>query len=491
LAALALAGCSWLGADKSGGSGPARVLVLANNNDDGLVGAPAVARFVEQVDQLSHGRLQVRVASGWRGGGGEARLIRDVGRGDADLGWSGTRAFDLVGVNAFEPLHAPFLVSSYAVEAAVVRDPAIQATLTSVRPLGLVGLALAADELRMPAAAVKPLLTPSDFRGRAIGTFPSKVQTSGLAALGAQPATVLPPRPPVTSGLDAIETSWGTYDAQAQYGAFPYVTANAALWPRTEVIFANATRWDRLDATARGWLRQAGAEAATWSSAHAQDAEAAQIRRVCGFGARLATATPTQLVALRAAASQVYSSLATDADLGRTLARLEALAETIDVSAGAPIPPGCAYRPGEEKRASPPARTLDGPGRPGALPQGVYRYVWTHDELIGIGLSEHDAQINAAVVTWTVNRGQWSSAAKLADSRLKGRPGAYTSCQGWYDVDGDSVAFTTTTHYSDGDCAPATWTARWSVRGRILTWSAVNIPDFVDIFTAKPWVRIG
>ncbi|MDP9220504.1 MAG: hypothetical protein M3P23_08190, partial [Actinomycetota bacterium] len=209
------------------------------------------------------------------------------------------------------------------------------------------------------------------------------------------------------------------------------------------------------------------------------------------FGARLATATPAQLVALRAAASPVYGSLGSDPALGGTLARLELLAKANDGSAGAPIPPGCAYRPGEEERVPPPARTLDGPGRPGALPPGVYRYAWTHDELVGIGLSEHDAQINAAVVTWTLGRGRWSQSAKLADSRLKGSPGAYTSCRGWYDVDGDSVAFTTTTHYSDGDCAPATWTARWSVRARILTWSAVNIPDFVDLFTAKPWVRIG
>ncbi|MFN0281914.1 MAG: hypothetical protein ACKVZ6_08085 [Kineosporiaceae bacterium] len=64
----------------------------------------------------------------------------------------------------------------------------------------------------------------------------------------------------------------------------------------------------------------------------------------------------------------------------------------------------------------------------------------------------------------------------------------YTRCAGWYD---DAVAFTTTTHHTDGDCAPPTWSARWSAEDRLLTWSAVSIPDFAYVWAGKPWQRIG
>ena len=39
----------------------------------------------------------------------------------------------------------------------------------------MTGLALAADELRMPAAAAKPLLSPSDFKGLRFYTSDSTI----------------------------------------------------------------------------------------------------------------------------------------------------------------------------------------------------------------------------------------------------------------------------------------------------------------------------
>src|SRR5689334_9454453 len=92
VAALAT-GCSATGGDKSGGSGRPRVLVLASSDGVNLAGAPAVQRFVDAVAKLSNGRLTVRVEPAWRGGDDEARVIKDVAAGQADLGWAGTRAF--------------------------------------------------------------------------------------------------------------------------------------------------------------------------------------------------------------------------------------------------------------------------------------------------------------------------------------------------------------------------------------------------------------
>ena len=67
-------------------------------------------RSPREVEELSRGRLQIRFENSWgqgRDGNAEVNLIRDVQAGKADLGWVGSRAFDLVGVRAFGPLHAP------------------------------------------------------------------------------------------------------------------------------------------------------------------------------------------------------------------------------------------------------------------------------------------------------------------------------------------------------------------------------------------------
>jgi TRAP-type C4-dicarboxylate transport system substrate-binding protein len=489
-ASLLSAGCDAAAGDKSGGPARPRVLVMASNDGESLIGAPAVARFVDRVKEVSGGRLTVRVVPSWRGGRSEARVIRDVAAGKADLGWSGTRAFDTVGISAFQPLHAPFLVNSYAGQAAVVKDGVARDMLSSLEGMGLIGLALAADQLRMPAAATRPLLTPADFGGLRFGTVASTVQMQGLRALGAQPVTIAFSRPPDTDGLGGLETMWWTYQANAQYAWMPFVTANAVLWPRTVAIFANTEHLGRLDRRTRDWVARAGADASTWSTVHASDQVSDQIQQVCGLGLRVATATRVQVDALRAAAEPVYASLRADPALAKTLTRIQVLVRSADQAATTPVPAACTYHPGDEERVAPPERALPGPGRPGNLPQGSYRYALSVDELLAHGSSQHDAENNAGVLTWTLQAGRWHYVAKPAISGLN-RPGAYTTCEGWYDVQGETAWFTTTTKDSGGDCAPPTWSARWTAQGRTLSWTAVSVADFAYGWAGKPWQRIG
>src|SRR5262249_33142190 len=127
-----------------------KTLVLASS-DGSTITAPGVTHFAQLVHDLSDGRLRVQVSRDWRGKG-EQRVLEDVAAGKASLGWSGTRAFDLIGVDAFQPLHAPFLINSYPAEKAVVADGLAQDMLSSVDAsgTGLTGLALLADELRFP-----------------------------------------------------------------------------------------------------------------------------------------------------------------------------------------------------------------------------------------------------------------------------------------------------------------------------------------------------
>jgi TRAP-type C4-dicarboxylate transport system substrate-binding protein len=402
--ALLCAGCAASDSDKSGGSKHPSVLVMADNDGNGLVGAPAVARFVDRVAALSGGRLTIRVESKWQGGG-EARVIRDVAAGEADLGWSGTRVFDVVGDDAFEPLHAPFLISSYPAQAAVVKDPLAHDLLASLRPLGLTGLALAAGQLRMPAGAAKPLLSPADFKGLRFYSTDSKVQADAIRALGAVPTTGAQPRPPAATGLGGLETMWWTYQVNSQVDLTPFVTANAVLWPRTVAIFGNAKRLAALDSRSRGWLTQAAQDASAWSTTHAADGVTDAVQQVCTSGARLAEASPQQLAALRKATEPVYAALRAKPDLAKTLSRIEELVAADEPSMPTGVPASCLYHPGDEKRIPPPDRTLTGPGRPGDLPQATYRFSNTEAELLTHGEDAHDAHMNAGVYTWTLSKG--------------------------------------------------------------------------------------
>ena len=135
---------------------------------------------------------------------------------------------------------------------------------------------------------------------------------------------------------------------------------------------------------------------------------------------------------------------------------------------------------------------LDGPGRTGALPQGTYRYELGHGEILDGGdFSEELATANAGVWTWTLRDGRWDYEIKLIAQEL---PAGYagTTCEGYYDVVGDEVRFTTVTVYATGDCASETWKATWRETADGLAMDVTTDGDDLDfLFGSKPWERIG
>jgi TRAP-type C4-dicarboxylate transport system substrate-binding protein len=480
-ASVLAAGCTRADADRSGADVSATELVLASSDPD-LDGAPAVARFVSQVEQLSGGRLTVRVEGG---AGSEQAVIEGVGEGQAHLGWAGTRAFDTVGVTTFQPLHAPFLVSSYAAQAAVVRDELTGDLLADLEPLGLTGLGITADQLRMPAAAAGPLLAREDFTGLVVRTVASEIQVQGLQALGGEPTTA--GHAVDEEGVDAVETMWWTYQANHQYEYVPFVTHNVVLWPRTVVLFAHTGALQDLGDEARGWITDAAAYAVAWSAEHADDAVAGHIDTACEGATRIATATEDQLAQLRAAAEPVYEALREDGSLATILSRIERIVDDLPEDEPPDVPDGCAYVPGDEDRVLQPTEPVDGPGASGLLPEGVYRYAVSVEELQDAGYSRADAENNAGVFTWTLVGGKWTyeQEPEVPDAV------AFTTCAGTYDVRDDSATFATGTVVTGGDCAPPSWIARFTVDGDSLSWTGVSAPGFELVFAPEPWERIG
>ena len=182
----------------------------------------------------------------------------------------------------------------------------------------------------------------------------------------------------------------------------------------------------------------------------------------------------------------MYASLRAKPDLAKTLAQIEKLVAADAPSMPTGVPTSCVYHRGDETRIPPPVRTLTGPGRPGDLPQATYRFSLTEGELLSHGEHAHDAEMNAGVWTWTLSNGHWQSVQKPVDPSVE-----HTSCEGWYDVHGADAIFTTTTTYTGGTCAAKTWSARWSLANRQITWNAISEADFAYVWGGKPWQQIG
>lgn len=458
-------------ASRSAGPSPPHELVVTNHDGGGdLDVVPAMAWFVRRVEDLSNGELVVRVEPGeWATDG---REVTAVANGEADLGWVGTRALDLLGVDTFRPLHAPLLVDSYPLQAAIVRHAVADVMMAGLADLDVTPLALIADELTFPAAAAAPLVDLESWAGAAIWQLESGAYADALAALGATPLNTFESGGDIRLMLqqgdaDGLVTMWVYYALGADYLHAPYVVPDISLGPRTLVLFANPERLAELDTNQRDWLLRAAADTVEWAADHADDDVADHIASACGHGARVASAGTAELARMTIAAQPLYERLRRDPATAQAMAGIEALAAQLDrdgLERGA-LPAGhlgvgdaCLYRAGEQRAAGP--APLVGPGSPGPLPGGTYRYrIGAGDIVRGQESIAHPRM--AGVVTWRIGHGEWTMTARPAEGSVPP-----ITCDGWYSAHGDVVEFTYRLHASDVvHCLPLTWTARWSPDG--------------------------
>src|SRR5215208_3369349 len=240
--ALVTSACDSSEPDRAGGENPAEpsagratTLTLANVNSE-----PEVLQgFAEKVEGLSSGTLRIRFENNWgqgRRGNAEVNLIRDVKAGKADLGWAGSRAFDLVGDRAFGPLHAPMMLDSYALELKVLEDEGVvRPMLESLDRLGLDGVAVLPGPLRRPVG-VRRLAAPPDWSGMRIGHAGGEQIEASLRALGARPRIIVSSGE--FAGFDGVESHITSIAGNQYHAEAPYLTGNVVLWPRPLVLFA-------------------------------------------------------------------------------------------------------------------------------------------------------------------------------------------------------------------------------------------------------------
>ncbi len=352
VAAVIATGC---GAESTGSGGsvatavPAEsdeavVLRLANSYGE-LDQLPAVAYFVDRVEELSGGEIVITVADSYGNftPDVEGRIVSHVATGDMDLGWVGSRVFDTIGVKSLEALTAPMLVDSYALQYAIIESGMTDEMLRSLDDVGVVGLGVLADGLRKPIGINGPIVGPADWAGIGFGTYTSEVQEQTIRALGATPAQVFGPRREAAILDDTIggfEMGLLIYQDPKWVELAPYVTVNVNLWPQMDVLIASPDGIETLTDEQRGWLQEAAADAASRSGALA-DTETAAVEVACESGARFAEASDANVAALRDMLAPVYAELESDPHTKMFIEQIQALKESTPAEGQPVIPAGC------------------------------------------------------------------------------------------------------------------------------------------------------
>jgi TRAP-type C4-dicarboxylate transport system substrate-binding protein len=327
--ALATSACDSSESDRAGGEKPAEppagratTLTLANVNSE-----PEVLQgFAETVEQLSNGTLRIRFENSWgqgRRGNAEVNVIHDVQAGKADLGWAGSRAFDLVGDRAFGPLHAPMMIDSYALELKVLQDEGVvRPMLESLDRLGLDGVGVLPGPLRRPLAT-RRLVAPTDWSGMRIGHAGGEQIERSLRALGARPRIIVSSGE--FTGLDGVESHVTSIAGNEYHHEAPYLTGNVVLWPRPLVLFAG----DGVTRAQLGVLQRAARAAAPGVVDELRKSDEERLGVICRQDLKLSFASGSALARLRQAFRPVYARLESDAATRKALARMERIASSL------------------------------------------------------------------------------------------------------------------------------------------------------------------
>jgi TRAP-type C4-dicarboxylate transport system substrate-binding protein len=464
--ALVLVGCGGGSSDKAGGAQKPKPTVLTMADGNG--GPGELEPFAAAARRLSGGTLRIEFKSAWRAGtsGYETGLIGDVKAGKADLGWAGSRAFDSVGVAAFDALHAPLLVDSYPLERRVLESPLVEAMLGGLKPFGVVGLGILPGPLRKPLG-VSRLVRPADYAGKTLAFQRSDVAEQTFGALDARGAEI--PSGGAIDGYDGIEQQVESIDNNGYDKLGKYLTSNVNLWPRPIVLFMNREAFNGLSGRQRAALRDAARVALPATLAAEQASEKEGAASLCRRGVTFVTAGNADLVALRRAVQPVYDRLQRDA---QTKAAIEQIQAMRSQAAFTPDAPACSNTGSEQ------------PGIGKATPiDGVYRVHTTPEDLRAAGASSGE-----------VNPENYGSSKMVLDrGRVTQQQPAGDSAAGTYTVAGNTVTMTYTRSAGGGArTRPGeVWYFGWSRYRDQLTFAPVPGKVSPLPMCAKPWRRIG
>ena len=307
------------GSDKAGGERTAKptVLTMANGNGDSASssrspprwrGSPA-GRCASSSRTMAHGHADF-----------ESGVIGDVKAGKAELGWAGTRAFDDVGVAAFDALHAPLLIDSYALDRR--RSRARSPARCSRAGAGSASSASASCPARCASRSASPgscgRRTTAARRSRSSARRSASRRCGRSAPARARSSPRRDRRATTASSSRSRRSPATRYDRTASI-----LTANVNLWPGPRRV--------REPEGARALTRSRAPPAPCRTRGAPGDAVAASSRRaraprnLCRRGVTFLTASEADLAALRRAVQPVYDRLERDAQTKAAIARIRSL----------------------------------------------------------------------------------------------------------------------------------------------------------------------
>jgi TRAP-type C4-dicarboxylate transport system substrate-binding protein len=292
----------------SGGGGPTLKLayVTTATHPYGL----AVADFAKKVDAT--GALTITTQASYPQA--EPQLLADVRSGVVDMATVSSAVWDTAGINAFQALQAPFLITNYPLAQAVEGGAIGKAMLASAtKEAGdLVVLAIHEGGLRKPLGKAK-LASLADFKGTTIRAPQSKVLAAGLTALGANADPL--PLPDVYQALqngtvDGVEGNLPLIYLSKWYEVAKYVTGNLNLWPFPTVLAINKAKYDSLTAAQKAALVSAAAGITNFSIAIFTTPGSTVAQDLVNCGIQYVSSTDAQKADLAKAGATAVSQLA-------------------------------------------------------------------------------------------------------------------------------------------------------------------------------------
>ena len=338
--AILLSSTACSGGNKAGGASAHQIKLVMQTPD---APEPDAEYFIAQVKARSRGQIQILEGADYSGSNpdNEARLVHALRSGKVQIAYLPSRAWERASsVTSFRALQAPFLVTSYPLLRRITTDSIGSGMLASLGRIGVVGLGLVPDELRR-AFGRRPLVGPQDFRGARIRVITSPTSVLAVRSLASVPLTNYTSHQvgdalrkheldgAELSTVAILNNSYVPRDAR-------YLTANLALFAKTQTIAIRKSVYDRLSSADRTVLR----EAASATVAHADPAkqEKTEVIQLCHEGLRLGRSTNADLASLGREGSAGYPSLTRDPATRRELRAIERLKAQVGTGVSALAP---------------------------------------------------------------------------------------------------------------------------------------------------------
>jgi TRAP-type C4-dicarboxylate transport system substrate-binding protein len=480
-----------------------RLATIDDVNNNGQSYGPQA--FVDNLQSVSGGRLQVEVLTAYGDGAADAEstIVEEIVSGVIDGGWPSVRAFADAGISGFEAVEAPMTLTSYDAQRALVASPVADELLTRLDGTGVVGLGMTVGPLRRPFAAGTPLLGPDEWAGARFRVFNSPTQTEVVEALGGTPVNLgFGWIDEIAAGnLDGAEFDIAQYSTNGLTTEVGNVTSNVVLWPKVFVLSLSQERFDALSEQEQEWVREA-AELAVQASVDATYDESSLARDLCDLGTRFVPASSEQLDALEDAVAPVIDRLSADPVSGAVLDDILAIAAEHPNPEMPDVPESCRQPMAADD--DPAADSV--PDEVSSLPDGIYRVAITPEEVADAGMSNSGGI--SGTWTLTVDDGTYQVSCEhlefpqrdCGNNPLGGIVDAGylrgTDHVVWFVGDSEmtselSGCLLPPSPSLAEHCGPEfIFHMTWMLDGDVLTWSDFS-GGLDNNFTIKPWRKIG